>query len=147
MEAEAPQPSGENCITTLERLPDQAITRKIASNDVAPSSKTTDLQSQSLEKLIALEVSKLTKAQAQEWLVFARNNTVEKAVAEEALKAEVEKLKGTVESLTTETRKTNGIKQISDFEKVLGKMISPSFTRPILFQVGFAAIDVSPISL
>ena len=90
MEAEAPQPSGENCITTLERLPDQAITRKIASNDVAPSSKTTDLQSQSLEKLIALEVSKLTKAQAQEWLVFARNNTVEKAVAEEALKAEVE---------------------------------------------------------
>ena len=148
MEAEAPQPSGENCITTLERLPDQAITRKIASNDVAPSSKTTDLQSQSLEKLIALEVSKLTKAQAQEWLVFARNNTVEKAVAEEALKAEVEKLKGTVESLTTETRETNGIKQISDFsQKVLGKMISPSFTRPILFQVGFAAIDVSPISL
>ena len=93
---------------------------------------------------MSLDVSKLTKPQSQEWLVFARSNLVEKAITEAQRKAELDQLKGTVESLMSETRETNGIKQISDFsQKVLGKMISPPFIRPILFQVGFAAIDVS----
>lgn len=146
MEAEEAQSTSDGHRITLEELPDQALIRKIGRNDDLPSTKTTQLQSQSLEKLMLLDVSKLTKTMAQEWLVFSRNNIVETGIAEEGRQAEMEQLKGTVQSLLSETRETNGIKQISEFaQKVVGKMISPSFTRPILFKVGFAAIDVSSI--
>ena len=148
MEVNGSEPCTENKTITLEDLPDQPTMGKIRRNNSAPSTKTAELQTESMEKLMSLDVSKLTKPQSQEWLVFARSNLVEKAITEAQSKAELDQLKGTVESLMSETRETNGIKQISDFsQKVLGKMISPPFIRPILFQGGFAAIDVSSAAM
>ena len=136
-----PEPSP----VTPDDLPDQDLIEKLASNNVAPSTKSVSHMATSRDLLLCSKVKDMKRSDAIQWLVFSRLALVNVNLKHQQLQLHVKKQDETIISLKDQLRRKRNFHELMDFtQKILKNILTPNLIRPVLYQVGFPAIEVRP---
>ena len=135
-----PEPS----IITASDLPDQDLILQLSNSNAPPSTKSASHMASSKDVLLSSKVKDMKRSDAIQWLVFSRLALVNVNLKYNELKKYVSQLEENVVSLKDHLRRKGNFQQVMDFtQRILKSILTPNLIRPVLFQVGFPAVEVS----